>query len=416
MGKLLAISWGMPPVLTPNSILIASILKYLARAGWETTVITSHHEPPWQQMRYDPELATNTYSDQLKPLAIPSIERYVLLRALWQYVPRLRPVPDQYRLWANRAVQAAPQALNLRTFDAIFSFGGPWSAHLVGLELQRLTGLPWLTYFSDPWVDSPYTAVSSQTRDTERRLEEAVIGKSDRVVFITSQTVDLVMAKYPAAWRDKVRVIPHGYDSDRVRVPAANQPRGARLKLAYTGTFYGIRSPLPLFQALQRLQQKLPVDQVLEVQLIGQISAKYGYQQAAHDLGLDSIVQFKGELPYTASLEAMAAADVLLVIDAPSAETSVFLPSKLVEYLPFRKPIFGITPTVGASADLLRRLECYVAAPDQVAEIETILRQLIDHWQAGELRVSPAYEAVMQEYDLRRTTQQFVTAIQEVVG
>ena len=45
-----------------------------------------------------------------------------------------------------------------------------------------------------------------------RQLEARVIEHADRVVFTTPETVDLVMAKYPALWRKKVRVIPHGYN------------------------------------------------------------------------------------------------------------------------------------------------------------------------------------------------------------
>ena len=46
---------------------------------------------------------------------------------------------------------------------------------------------------------------------------------------------------------------------------------------------------------------------------------------------------------------------MLLVIDAP-ADESLFLPSKLIDYLPARKPILGLTPARGASADLIRAL------------------------------------------------------------
>ena len=50
-----------------------------------------------------------------------------------------------------------------------------------------------------------------------------------------------------------------------------------------------------------------------------------------------------GRLPFLESARIAASADVLLVIDA-AAEDNLFLPSKLIDYLPLAKPILGLTP------------------------------------------------------------------------
>ena len=102
-----------------------------------------------------------------------------------------------------------------------------------------------------------------------------------------------------------------------------------------------------------------------------------------------------------------AAADVLLVIDAPTAGPSPFLPSKLVDYLALRKPILGITPVEGASAALLRRIGALVAAPDDEAGIRIALRDLLRRWREGELSVGRDFDCVAAEYDIRQTTATF---------
>jgi hypothetical protein len=81
----------------------------------------------------------------------------------------------------------------------------------------------------------------------------------------------------------------------------------------------------------------------------------------------------------------------------------VFLPSKLVDYLPLRKPIVGITPEPGASARLLRRLGCPVAPPDDVAAIASVLDGLVEQWRAGTLGVSESFDRVAAEFDIRAT-------------
>ncbi len=84
---------------------------------------------------------------------------------------------------------------------------------------------------------------------------------------------------------------------------------------------------------------------------------------------------------------------MLLVIDAP-ADDSLFLPSKLIDYLPLRRPILGLTPLRGASADLIRRLGYPVVAPDDEAAIAGQIEALLDLKQTGRLGPSPAHDTV----------------------
>src|SRR5262249_14985571 len=107
-----------------------------------------------------------------------------------------------------------------------------------------------------------------------------------------------------------------------------------------------------------------------------------------------------------------ADADALLVIDAPLPSTlgngqiaaSPFLPSKLVDYLPLRKLILGLTPPNGASAALLRRLGCPIVAPDDVAGIKGALEDLLRRWKDHAIEPAPVFAQVAAEYDIRCTT------------
>jgi glycosyltransferase involved in cell wall biosynthesis len=72
----------------------------------------------------------------------------------------------------------------------------------------------------------------------------------------------------------------------------------------------------------------------------------------------------------------MRASDVLMVIDAPFAQ-SPFLPSKLVDYLGARKPILGVTPP-GESRDLIQRCGYPTADPRDVAAVAEAIGDLAD--------------------------------------
>ena len=241
-------------------------------------------------------------------------------------------------------------------------------------------------------------------------MEEEVIREASAVVFVTDETADLTMAKYPDAWRRKVAVVPHGFDPSIA--PAAPEPHDPRrpLRIVHTGRFYaGVRTPLPMLRALAALNARAlssgeMLADAIDVTFVGPHTT--AFQRDAAALGVGSFVHFRDRVPPADAAAIAASADVLLVIDAPSGTgdaPSVFLPSKLVDYLPLRKPIFGITPDHGASARVLRRLGCPTVPPGDEAAIAAALDALVGRWRAGMLAVGAAFDHAVTEFDIRRT-------------
>jgi glycosyltransferase involved in cell wall biosynthesis len=130
------------------------------------------------------------------------------------------------------------------------------------------------------------------------------------------------------------------------------------------------------------------------------------HQRLASELGLDGMVEFTGRVSFAGSARRAAGADVLLVIDAPSDE-NLFLPSKLVDYLPMQKPILGLTPPRGASADLLRSLGYPIVPPDDEASIAQAVEALVVAKHEGRLDASACHREVADKYDIARTTEAF---------
>lgn len=416
MKKLLAIAWSMPPVLTPRSIQIPLTHKYLAQRGWETTIIASDHRKPWRGIRYDYDLEKRTQGQGFETIPVASPDGWLPLRLLWRTFPALTPLPDVMQPWIKPALRKAHELLVAQKFSAIISYALPWSDHLVGLALKRKTSLPWIAHYSDPWVDSDHFKGNAQRRAAVTAMEHSVLEAADRVIFITQETADLVMGKYPTAWREKVRIIPHSYEIDAEKQALIDQPhpQNPRLRLVFAGAFYGVRSPMPLFEALKILRQTMPLDELLEVRLVGTVPPRYGYQQAAQDMDLGQIVQFPGIMTHGDSLRQMADADAALVIDPPTV--SEILPSKMTDYMPLKKPILGITPPDGAAGKLIKRLGCPVAAPDDTQAIAEALRTLISQWQAGTLSVTPQYEMVAAEYHITHTIERFEAILNEITA
>jgi glycosyltransferase involved in cell wall biosynthesis len=400
--KLLVVSWAMPPFVLPRSIQVARTLKCLAEAGWHTTVISVS---PHSLIKIQKDsFLDRRYTPYFRRINVSSPEEHWMWRALWHFFPILSLLPDPQRVWMNRALCAARKFLANEKFSAMISFAQPWSNHLIGLQIHRESGLPWVAHFSDPWVDNPYYHYTPFQRRFCSRLEKAVIQEADAVVFVTSQAADLVMKKYPSAWRSKVHRMPHGYELEILNDVEVFSEAHRRLRLVHTGNFYhALRTPEKLLEALRLMRKTQPLDDQIEVVFIGLNTERY--QQTANNMGLQGIVECRGPGLFLESLKAAAQADVLLLIDAPSDNTSPFLPSKVVDYLVFRKPILGLTPLSGASADLLRQLGCPIVSPDDIWGIAEVIKDLLKLWQSNRLKVSGVFDRVAKTYDIRQTTQ-----------
>jgi glycosyltransferase involved in cell wall biosynthesis len=399
MKRLLAVSWEMPPMYGPRGMQVSRTLGTLATLDWQSTVVClapRRGGPHWRDGVETPVPAG------IELLRVPSPEEWLALRVAWRLAPIVRDVPDSKWVWVGRAARAARRAATATSFDGLITFAQPWSDHLAGLRVARQTALPWVAHFSDPWVDSPYAMTPRWQQAFWRRKEEDVIREAAAVVFVTDETADLVMRKYPDAWRAKAAVVPHGFDPQSTPVSSGARRPGP-MRLVYTGRFYaGVRTPIALLEALSVLNASEPLAGTLEVILVGPFLEEF--MRDADALGVGSLVRVRGRVPPSEAAAIAADADALLVIDAPSTGSNPFLPSKIVDYLPLRKPIFGVTPEPGATAALLRRLGCAVAPPEDVPAIASALSDLVRCWRAGTLAVSDSFDRVAAEFDIRRTT------------
>jgi hypothetical protein len=413
MRRLLAVSWELPPMYGPRATQVARTLFQLASEGWQSTVVCLDPRRGGPHWRDGAAAGLPIFPQGVDAVRVPSPEEWAAVRALWRVLPALRDRPDSKWVWIGRATRAATHAAATTTFDGLVTFGQPWSDHLVGLRVHRATKLPWVAHFSDPWVDSPYMAASPAQRREARRMEEDVVREAGGLVFVTRQMADLVMKKYPEPWRGKVGVVPHGFDSVTTWPRGQLRRDGGPMRLVYTGRFYdGLRTPTSVLQALARIDAREPLGDVLDVTFVGpQVTS---FVREAARLGVDGFVHFRDRVSTAEATAMAAAADVLLVIDAPTDGPSPFLPSKLVEYLPLRKPILGVTPAAGATAELLERLGCRTAPPDDVGAIETAIVCVLRQWREGTLSVSPDFDRVAREFDIRRTTAQLAGLLTRV--
>jgi len=417
MNKVVVVSWGFPPLLDVEGIQVARYVKYLGEYGWYPHVLTVHENTAIGK-KIDADLLklvpANVKIDKAR-----SLENRLLIRRVTYRLPVLDILPDSNSWWYWGACRLGKKIIRNRgPFQLIYSRACPFTSNLVGLFLKRKTGLPWIAHFSDPWVDSPYFSdFGSLHRRIIQKLESLVIQHADAITFASGYIKEMFVKKYTKLVAKKSFVAPNCYDASIYPAYQEKKGRTAKFTLTYTGKFYGIRSPAPLLQALKIILETSPsISQEIQVLIVGELDAEY--RALISKLGVEKIVSVVEMVPYHESLEYMSDADVLLLVDAPSEGPSVFLPSKLLDYIALNKPILGITPLEGASADVIRAAGGIVVSPHDVKGIAAQIQRLYKRYQSGDFKIVHNSPGVIQSYDVRNTAKslsQMFTMVSEKV-
>jgi hypothetical protein len=396
-APILMLSYEAPPRLSAESILAAKALKALSDLSPSGPVIDLVCASPGGEVPDDAALETllpGTLRVHRLPPAPPGPKT---LRA------RLMGGKDGWRRAAAAKGAALFPAAHKKP-AVLYSRSHPPASHLAALDLATgpFKGVPWVAHFSDPWSQHSYYK-NRVVKAALSRYERRVMAVASILVFVSEALRDLMLAGQPEELKAKALVIPHLFDSSLYQQAARpewlkKEINGPKI-MAHVGDLYGPRSPAPLFAALVSMPQPAQ----LSVCLVGRLEEKFA--EAAARAGSAALLRCQPSVPYLQSLAIMDAADVLLAIEAPGKD-SVFFPSKLVDYLGARKPIWAITPAGSFTSRLLESWGQPWCDTGDSAGIAAILSRLA----GGELWPPPPAE-VLNTYAAPTVARQLASAL-----
>jgi glycosyltransferase involved in cell wall biosynthesis len=213
-------------------------------------------------------------------------------------------------------------------------------------------------------------------------MEKKVVENADIVVSNTDFLKDEFIARFPWLQKNKFVVLLNGFDPDDIQMSTLKRREPDKFIIIHAGFLYGKRDPRSFLEAIAMLIQSQRIDrQKIRLWLVGSVELPYdlaGYVDAS---GLQEVVRLITHVPYQESLQYLASADALVLLQ-PGTTTQV--PSKLFEYIALNKPILAISPSDGATSRLVHENSLGIfAEADNVDQIASAIEQLYRQWHLG---------------------------------
>ena len=249
--------------------------------------------------------------------------------------------PDYAWFWYRPAVRKARVLLSAREYDCLISVSNPFTGHLVGYSVhRRFPSLPWIVDLGDPF--SFIEEVPRNNRklygDLDVRWEKKVFRAAGAVSVTTKGTKERYERAIPEC-AGKIFVIPPLLSGPGQEPPGGRIfPEDGKLRLVFVGTLYrAIRNPDFLLDLYGKLLET-PLADRLELHIFGNINdcsecfAPFGQL-------LGEKIFLHGVVSRDVVFRAMREGTILVNI---GNNTSYQLPSKVVEYASFGKPIVNL--------------------------------------------------------------------------
>lgn len=378
MKRVLVITYYWPPSGGSGVQRWLKTSKYLPQSGWEPVIYT----PENPDVNSVDESLLKDVSADLKvikrkirePYAaykfltgkkkgehlqanIVSSEKKGFVQKLSAHIRANWFIPDPRCWWIGPSVKYLSKLIEGgEKFDAIISTGPPHSMHLIAREIHKVFNIPWIADFRDPWTRIFYfkhLGLSAKSLRKHKELERSVIAEADRVTVVSSQMKTEFSQGEFETFKDKVEIIPNGYDpEDFDSVEKAPDAEG-KFVVAHTGLMPESANPDKLWKVLGDMAKSdKDLKEKLMVVTMGQTDGSVKKDIAEN--GLSNNFKDLGYVPHAQSVAWQKRADILLLPLRKEEESKAILTGKFFEYLASGNNILAFGPTDG---DLARSLK-----------------------------------------------------------
>lgn len=380
MKQVLMVAFHFPPLAGSSGIQrTLRFAAHLPSFGWQPTVLTAHSRA---YERTSQDLMSEVGPDVAVERAF-AVDTRRHLSAFGRY-PWWLASPDRWMSWRWGAALSGGRLIRARRPDVLWSTYPIATAHVIGADLHRRFGIPWVADFRDPMAQEGYPA-DPRIWSAFKSIEQHTVGAARWSVFTTPGAARVYENRYPR-FAPNIRVLPNGYDEASFAtlegVTCEPLTPGATT-LLHSGVVYpSERDPTCLFEALERL---------VSAGKFGQGRLKVRFRASGNDAMLNelarrhrlqAVVEVLAPTEYRHALAEMLRADGLLILQAANCNEQI--PAKLYEYLRSRRPILALTDPSGDTAGAVRSVGIgAIARLDSTDDIAVALHEFVEAIEQG---------------------------------
>jgi|TARA_R100000479_G_scaffold130736_1_gene68731 glycosyltransferase involved in cell wall biosynthesis len=317
-------------------------------------------------------------------------------------------IPDARIGWVKPSVSFLKKYISENLIDTIITTGPPHSLHLIGLQLQKETNIPWIADFRDPWTTIHYHKSLRLSKASEKKHKqlEAEVLKSADLITVTSPTTK---KEFKEITQKSIEVITNGYEIREKITPNLD----TKFSIAHIGSLLSERNPTVLWNVFSELvSENKEFANDFQLTLAGTISESV--VDSIKQNGLEDNLKLLGYVSHSEALQMQHEAQVLLLLEIDRPETKAIIPGKLFEYFAAERPIVALGPKGSDIEQLIRETESgQFFAYSEKGKLKSNILKLYSEYKKGELKVSSKN---ISKYSRKNLTKHMAETIKKVAG
>ena len=401
-------SFFFPPLGGSAVQRVSKFAEYLPRFGYRPMVVTVKN---WHSYIYDYRVvngATVMRTGFLDISRVLSVLDKIMLRSARVFIERNMLLPDGKIGWLPLALMETLSCVR-KGCDLIWTTSPPETAHILGLIVNKLYGIPWVVDFRNEWTQNPaYTFPTKWSMAANSMLEDKVINLADKVCTLSPAHTDYLVKHYKDL--SKFHTIENGFDRDEIKInPVSRRSNDSVFTITHIGSFYGVQMPYSFIDAINSLVEEGEISaDCIKIRFIGNL---WDAKDLVNSCKIK--IETQGYIPHKDVYSYMLDTDILLVTLTKNG--GGVLPGKIYEYIAVGKPILAVVPPEGEVAKLIGRTNTgVVASTVNKEDIKNAIMGLYSKWRIGRLSVNANLREI-DKYQRINLTKQLADIFDEVL-